>query len=97
MLIVFLGSEYQSIEALLPQINIERPHAIIIAQQGIYQLDNILREMQERHDIAIYVLQRDLLATGLLSRAQSYEKVNIIDFTEFVTLTTQHGACITLQ
>jgi sulfur relay protein TusB/DsrH len=97
MLIVFLGSEYQSIEALLPQTNSERSHAVIIAQQGIYQLDNILREIQGRHDIVIYALQRDLLATGLLSRAQSYEKVNIIDFTEFVTLTTQHGACITLQ
>ncbi|MFT4731203.1 MAG: sulfur relay protein TusB/DsrH [Gammaproteobacteria bacterium] len=97
MLIVFLGTEYQSIDALLPQITVERPHAIIIAQQGIYQLDNVLREMQGRHDIAIYVLQRDLLATGLLLRAQNYEKVNVIDFTEFVTLTTQHGPCITLQ
>ncbi|MFQ3206967.1 MAG: sulfur relay protein TusB/DsrH [Glaciecola sp.] len=97
MLLVFLGSEYQSINALLPQTNIERAHAIIIAQQGVYQLDNILQEMQGRNDIAFYVLERDLLATGLLSRAQRYDKLHIIDFTEFVMLTTQNGACITLQ
>nr|WP_297349257.1 DsrH/TusB family sulfur metabolism protein [uncultured Glaciecola sp.] len=97
MLLVFLGSEYQSIDALLPQTNIERSHAIIIAQQGVYQLENILREMQGRNDIAFYVLERDLLATGLVSKAQNYDKVHIIDFTEFVTLTTQHSACITLQ
>jgi sulfur relay protein TusB/DsrH len=97
MLLVFLSSEHQSIQALLPQANIERPHAVIIAQQGMYQLANILREMRERHDVTIHVLQRDVLATGLISAVQEYDKVHIIDFTDFVTLTTQHAACITLQ
>ncbi|MFT5712458.1 MAG: sulfur relay protein TusB/DsrH [Glaciecola sp.] len=97
MLLVFLSSEYKSIQAFLPQTSNERPHAVIIAQQGVYQLDNILRGMRGRHDVNIHVLQRDLLATGLHSKVQAYNKVHIIDFTEFVTLTTQHTACITLQ
>ncbi|MFT6908603.1 MAG: sulfur relay protein TusB/DsrH [Glaciecola sp.] len=97
MLLVFLSSEYQSIEAFLPHTDIERPHAVIIAQQGVYQLDKILVEMRGRHDVSIHALKRDLLATGLLSMAQEYDKVQIIDFTEFVTLTTKHAACITLQ
>jgi sulfur relay protein TusB/DsrH len=97
MLLVFLGSEYQSISALLPQTSMAKPHAIIIAQQGVYQLDNILQELQGRHDIVIHALKRDLLATGLLSIVEQYDKIQIIDFTEFVTLTTRHGPCITLQ
>jgi len=97
MLIVFLGSEYESIAPLLPKTTIENPHAIIIAQHGIYQLNNVLRELHDRHDIVIHALKRDLQATGLIASFTEHQKLHIIDFDEFVTLTTQHGPCITLQ
>jgi sulfur relay protein TusB/DsrH len=97
MLIVFLGSEYQSIRPTLPEVNKDKPHAVIIAQHGVYQLNNVLRELHDRHDIFIHVLKRDLQAAGLLASFTEQNRVNIIDFEEFVRLSIQHRPCITLQ
>jgi sulfur relay protein TusB/DsrH len=97
MLIVFLGSEYQSIPSMLPKVEIDKPHAVIIAQHGVYQLNNILQELDDRHDIVIHALKRDLQAAGLLANFAEHDRVNIIDFEEFVRLSTQHSPCITLQ
>jgi sulfur transfer complex TusBCD TusB component (DsrH family) len=97
MLIVFLGSEYQSIRPILPEVKIDKPHAVIIAQHGVYQLNNVLRELHDRHDIFIHVLKRDLQVAGLLANFTEHDRVNIIGFEEFVRLSTQHSPCITLQ
>ena len=75
----------------------EKQHAIIVGQQAVFQLYNILDELNEFTDTLIYVIKRDLQASGLLSVFAEHDKINIIEFEEFVTLSTQHVPCITLQ
>jgi len=72
-------------------------HAIIVGQQGVFQLHNILDDLHERDDASIHVIKRDLQGTGLLSTFEKHERVTIIEFEEFVTLATQHVPCITIQ
>ena len=97
MLVILLGSEYQSISTILPKVNDDKPHTLVVAQQGVYQLSHILRGLHVRPDIVIYVIKRDLQATGLLASFTQHDRINIIDFEEFVRLSTQHSPCITLQ
>lgn len=97
MLILFLGSDYHAIKPMLGTTSDEKHHAIIVGQQAVFQLYNVLDELNERTDTLIYVLKRDLQASGLLSNFAEHDKINIIEFEEFVTLSTQHVPCITLQ
>lgn len=97
MLILFLGSNYQAIKPMLGVPAAEKHHAVIVGQQAVFQLYNLLEELNERTDALIYVIKRDLQASGLLSKFAGHDKINIIEFEEFVTLSTQHVPCITLQ
>ena len=105
MLILFLGSDYHAIKPMLGSHSTEnstensgkKHHAIIVGQQAVFQLYNILDELNERTDTLIYVIKRDLQASGLLANFAGHNKINIIEFEEFVTLSTQHIPCITLQ
>jgi sulfur transfer complex TusBCD TusB component (DsrH family) len=112
MLILFLGSDYLSIKPLLGKHYAEgntvgegsagksaagKHHAIIVGQQGVFQLHNILNDLHDRDDASIHVIKRDLQGTGLLSTFEKHDRVTIIEFEEFVTLATQHVPCITIQ
>ncbi len=112
MLILFLGSDYLSIKPLLGEYNAGesaagesaagesaagKHHAIIVGQQGVYQLHNILDELHERDDASIHVIKRDLKGTGLLSTFEKHDRITIIDFDEFVSLAAKHVPCITIQ
>jgi len=97
MLILFLGSEYNAIKPMLGEPDLGKQHAIIVGQQGVFQLDKILNELSARTDIRIYVLKRDLQGSGLLSNFVGYDSLSIIEFDEFVSLTTQYLPCITIQ
>jgi sulfur transfer complex TusBCD TusB component (DsrH family) len=101
MLILFLGSDYHAIKPMLGSPSsansTEKHHAIIVAQQAVFQLYSVLDELNGRTDTLIYVIKRDLQASGLLADFAGHNKINIIEFEEFVTLSTQHIPCITLQ
>jgi sulfur relay protein TusB/DsrH len=101
MLILFLGSDYHAIKPMLGitsnENSTEKHNAIIVAQQAVFHLHNVLDELNERTDTLIYVIKRDLQASGLLANFAGHKKINIIEFEEFVTLSTQHIPCITLQ
>ncbi len=97
MLILYLGSEYQAITPMLGTYDINNTKPIVVAQQGVYQLHNILSVLSERNDTVIYVIKRDLLGSGLLSTFVGNDRINIIEYEEFVRLTVQHVPCITLQ
>lgn len=97
MLILCLGSEYQAITPMLGTYDINNTKPIVVAQQGVYHLHNILSVLSERNDTVIYVIKRDLLGSGLLSTFVGNDRINIIEYEEFVRLTVQHVPCITLQ
>lgn len=97
MLILFLGSDYHAIKPMLGMPNAKKHHAIIVGQQAVFQLYNILDELEDRTDTLIYAIKRDLQGSGLLSNFAGLDKINIIEFEEFVTLSTQYVPCITLQ
>ena len=102
MLIIFLDGQLNTVLQAVGQYQPE-PSAsgglvyVVIGQQGVYQLAALLDEVAERNDIALYVLKRDLITSGLLALFETNTNLNIIGFEDFVTLSIQHQPCITLQ
>lgn len=108
MLIQFLGNDVNDLLPLL-NANIETTTesntntttglAIVIAQQGVYQLQALLQLLETRssEQTQICVLERDLVASGLISTYANNKRLRIISFEEFVTLSTQFRPCITIQ
>lgn len=96
MLIIFLGTELELLRSHLSSSDDAVP--VVVAQSGVYDLANIIQEFPYAK---LFVIQRDLEASGLLSyytqdHAQN-ANLKMIDFEQFVRLTTQHSPCITVQ
>ncbi|WP_412972998.1 DsrH/TusB family sulfur metabolism protein [Glaciecola sp. MF2-115] len=94
MLIIFLGSEHSLIEKYIIQDE-SNASAIIVAQEGVYHLSKIIEQYVNRSKI--YVLNRDLKATGLLSSFDDKDNIEIIDFNKFVILSTEFTPSVTIQ
>jgi sulfur relay protein TusB/DsrH len=94
MLIIFLGSDSELLRSYFPNshTNIDTP--VLIAQAGVYELSRIISNFPLAK---LFVIKQDLEAAGLVSSVEDNVRVNIIHFEEFVTLTTQHSPCITVQ
>jgi sulfur relay protein TusB/DsrH len=97
VLIIYLGSDYNLIKEYVKQENELDASAIIVAHQGVYQLNDIIDQYAKRPNIKVYALKRDLEASGLLSSFENLSSIKIIDFDEFVTLSTQHVPSVTIQ
>ena len=83
------------IENYLIQDESQSASAIIVAQEGVYQLSKVIEQYENR--CVIYVLERDLAATGLMSSFDDNSKVQIIDFDKFVNLSIEFTPSVTIQ
>jgi sulfur transfer complex TusBCD TusB component (DsrH family) len=100
MLIIFSANNFDLLRSHLSSS--DDGVSVVVAQSGVYELANIIQEFPAAK---LFVLQRDLEASGLLSRykqshTQNHTKnanLTLIDFEQFVRLTTQHSPCITVQ
>jgi sulfur transfer complex TusBCD TusB component (DsrH family) len=96
MLIIFLGTGSKAIESLMTHLD-DNKVCIIVAQQGVYCLDTLLMMLGERSQLSISVLDRDLKASGLVTKFENDKRLQIIGFNEFVTLSTSYTPCLTIQ
>ena len=94
MLIIFLGSHSEQLCRYFSDNEGQLDTPVIVAQAGVYELVNILRELPQAK---LFVIQRDLEAAGLVSTFRNNTNVTMIDFDAFVALTTQYSPCITVQ
>lgn len=94
MLILFMATDYRLLNPYLQSQHAPAKLSLVLAQSGVYELPNILSQMRLDN---LYVIQRDLEVSGLLTRYVNDKRLKIIDYPEFVTLSTQVSPCITVQ
>ena len=106
MLIQYLGNDLPPFHQLLTQITApstgNQDTVLVIGQQGVFHLKLILDALNSDPEntlslFPVHVLERDLIASGLLPQFTANDKVKIITFEQFVSLATQFRPCITLQ